>query len=132
MTEKTSDFYVEQTFAANNWSGNLGVRVVRTNTTANTATAVPTALWTPSEHQTTTQTWNVQYGTSQPIGANGNYTLALPSLNLAYWVVPDALQARLALAETMARPNLNELAPTSTNNAINGAAGSSPTMAPRD
>ena len=124
VTEKTADLYVEQTFAASNWSGNLGVRVVRTATTANTASAVPTAVWAyPAGYQTTTQTWVVNYGTSQPIGANGNYTLALPSLNLAYWVVPQALQARLALAETMARPNLSELAPTSTNNAINGVAG---------
>jgi iron complex outermembrane recepter protein len=65
-------------------------------------------------------TYNVDYGTSQPIGANGNYTLALPSGNLAYWVVPQQLQLRVALAQTMARPNLSQLAPTSTNNALNG------------
>jgi iron complex outermembrane recepter protein len=124
VTEKTANFYVEQTFAAKDWSGNLGVRVVRTETTASTASAVPVALWAyPSGYQSTTQTWNIIYGQSQPIGANGSYTLALPSLNLAYWVVPQALQARLGLAETMARPNLSELAPTSTNNAINGVAG---------
>jgi TonB-dependent receptor len=121
VTEKTANFYVEQTFASNNWSGNLGVRVVRTQTTAATAAAVPTALWaTPAQLASSTPTWNVIYGTAQPIGANGDYTLALPSLNLAYWVVPQTLQARLGLAETMARPNLSELAPTSSNNAING------------
>jgi iron complex outermembrane recepter protein len=124
VTERTADFYVEQTFAASNWSGNLGVRVVRTETTAATASAVPVALWAyPSGYQSTTQTWNLIYGNEQPIGANGSYTLALPSLNLAYWVVPQALQARLGLAQTMARPNLSQLAPTSTNNAINGVAG---------
>src|SRR4029077_590695 len=67
-----------------------------------------------------TVTYNVQYGNSQALGAAGSYTLALPSANLAYWVVPNRLQARLALAETMSRPNLSELAPTSSNNAING------------
>jgi iron complex outermembrane recepter protein len=124
VTERTADIYLEQTFAASNWSGNLGVRVVRTETTASTASAVPVALWAyPSGYQSTTQTWNIIYGNEQPIGANGSYTLALPSLNLAYWLVPQALQARLGLAETMARPNLSELAPTSTNNAINGVAG---------
>jgi TonB-dependent receptor len=39
---------------------------------------------------------------------------------LSYWVVPDRLQLRAALAETMSRPNLNQLAPNATNNAING------------
>ncbi len=124
VTEKTKSFYLEQTFAASNWSGNIGVRVVRTDTTAATASAVPVALWAyPSGYQSTTQTWNLIYGNSQAIGANGNYTHALPSLNLAYWVLPQKLQARLGLAETMARPNLSELAPTSTNGAINGVAG---------
>ena len=121
VTEKTASFYVEQTFAASNWSGNLGVRVVRTQTTASTASAVPTALWaSQASLNSSTPTWTVIYGTSQPIGANGDYTLALPSLNLAYWLLPQTLQARLGLAETMARPNLSELAPTSSNNAING------------
>jgi len=121
VTEKTANFYVEQTFATGNWSGNLGVRVVRTETTAATASAVPTALWaSQASLSSSTPTWTVLYGASQPIGANGNYTLALPSLNLAYWVLPQTLQARLSVAQTMARPNLSELAPTSSNNAING------------
>jgi iron complex outermembrane recepter protein len=121
VTEKTASFYVEQTFATGDWSGNLGVRVVRTQTTAATASAVPTALWaSPASLASSTPTWTVIYGASQPIGANGSYTLALPSLNLAYWVLPQTLQTRLSVAQTMARPNLSQLAPTSSNNAING------------
>ncbi len=119
-SENTLAGYVEADFSGTNWSGNIGVRVVHTTTTAVTASAVPVSLWTPSNTASSVQTWNVQYGTSQAIGANGSYTLPLPSANLAYWVVPERLQLRLALAETMARPNLSELAPTSTNNAING------------
>jgi iron complex outermembrane receptor protein len=122
VTEKTSSFYVQGDFSADRWSGNLGVRVVRTQTTANTATTVPVAIWTQTTG-TTTQTWNVVYGTSQPLGATGDYTLALPSLNVAYWAVPNELQLRLSVAETMSRPNLDQLAPTSTNNAINGPSG---------
>jgi TonB-dependent receptor len=120
VTENTLAGYLEADFAGENWSGNIGVRVVHTSTSAITASAVPISLWTPSNTASSAQTWNVQYGASQPIGANGDYTLALPSLNFAYWVLPHQLQARLAIAETMARPNLSELAPTSTNNAING------------
>jgi TonB-dependent receptor len=98
----------------------VGVRLVHTTTTANTAPAVPVSLWTPSNTASSTQTWNVQYGDSQALGGKGSYTLALPSLNLAYWVVRNRLQTRLAVAQTMARPNLSDLAPTSTNNAENG------------
>ncbi|MGH8316482.1 MAG: TonB-dependent receptor [Steroidobacteraceae bacterium] len=120
VTERTLSGYVEADFGASRWSGNLGVRVVHTTTTANTASAVPVSLWTPSNTASSTQTWNVQYGVGQALGARGSYTMALPSLNLAYWVVRDQLQARLAIAQTMARPDLDELAPTSSNNAENG------------
>jgi iron complex outermembrane receptor protein len=120
VTEKTISGYVEADFGASRWSGNVGVRVVHTTTSADTASAVPVSLWTPSNNASSVQTWNVQYGTSQALGARGSYTLALPSLNLAYWVVRHRVQARLAVAQTMARPNLSQLAPTSTNNAING------------
>ena len=120
VTERTFSVYLEGDFAAERWSGNLGVRVVHTKTTASTASAAPVALWTPDPNPTGTVTYNLIYGTSQPIGANGDYTLALPSLNFAYWVMPQQLQLRVAVAETMARPDLSQLAPTSTNNALNG------------
>ena len=120
VTEKTISGYVEGDFGGSRWSGNVGVRVVHTTTTANTAPAVPVSLWTPSNTASSTQTWNVQYGNSQALGGKGSYTLALPSLNLAYWVIQDRMQTRLAVAQTMARPNLSQLAPTSTNNAENG------------
>ena len=119
VTEKTLTGYVQADFAASRWSGNVGVRVVHTTTRANTASAVPVDLWTNSVSSSTV-TYTVDYGGQQPIGANGSYTMALPSANLAYWLVPHELQLRVALAETMARPDLVELAPTSSNNAING------------
>jgi TonB-dependent receptor len=97
----------------------VGVRVVRTSTMAATAQTVPVSLWTPTDANST-QTWNVQYSASQQFSQDATYTLALPSANLSYWAVPDRLQLRAALAETMSRPDLNQLAPNSTNNAING------------
>jgi len=119
VSEKTYSFYVEATFAGTDWSGNLGVRVVRTTTLAATAQAVPVSLWTP-DAANSTQTWNVQYSTSQQFLQEATYTLALPSANLSYWVVPERVQLRAALAETLSRPDLNQLAPNATNNAING------------
>ncbi|MBV8308519.1 MAG: TonB-dependent receptor, partial [Gammaproteobacteria bacterium] len=71
VTEKTSSFFVQADFAAPRWSGNLGVRVVHTTTTAATATTVPVALWTLQPNGST-QSWTVVYSNSQPVGANGD------------------------------------------------------------
>jgi iron complex outermembrane receptor protein len=120
VTEKTLSAYGEMTFAGTNWGGNLGLRIVRTNTTASTATAAPVSLWTPSDTNSSTETWNVQYAAGQNSDTKGQYTIPLPSANFNYWVVPGKVQLRAAAAETISRPDLNELAPTSSNNASNG------------
>ena len=119
VTEKTFSMYGEMTFAGTNWGGNLGLRIVRTNTTASTATAAPTSLWTQSINSST-ETWYVQYAAGQESITEGHYILPLPAANFNYWVVPEKVQLRAAVAETMSRPDLNLLAPTSTNNAGNG------------
>jgi iron complex outermembrane receptor protein len=120
VTEKTFSLYGEMTFAGTDWGGNIGLRIVRTNTTASTATAAPVSLWTPSDTNSSTETWNVQYAAGQLSNTKGQYTLPLPSANFNYWVVPQKLQLRAAVAETMSRPDLDQLAPTSSNNATNG------------
>jgi iron complex outermembrane recepter protein len=120
VTEKTFSVYGELTFAGTNWGGNVGLRVVRTNTTASTATAAPVSLWTPSDTNSSTETWNVQYAAGQESITEGHYILPLPSANFNYWVVPQKVQLRAAVAETMSRPDLDQLAPTSSNNATNG------------
>ena len=119
VTEKTYTFYTELTFAGNDWSGNLGVRLVRTTTLATTAQSVPVSLWT-LDGSNSVQSYNVQYSTSKQFQQDASYTIPLPSANLSYWVVPDRVQLRAALGETLSRPNLNQLAPNSTNQAING------------
>jgi TonB-dependent receptor len=119
VTEKTFSLYTEATFIGDDWSGNVGLRVVRTTTLASTAESVPVSLWTQSADNST-QTYNVQYSTSTQFSQQSSYTLALPSANASYWLVPQQLQLRGAVGETMSRPDLNQLAPNATNNAING------------
>lgn len=119
VTEKTFSVYGELTFAGTNWGGNIGLRVVRTNTTASTAIAAPVSLWTPSINSST-ETWNVQYAAGRQSVTEGHYVIPLPAANFNYWVVPEKVQLRAAVAETMSRPNLDQLAPTSSNNASNG------------
>ncbi len=102
-----------------NWSGNVGVRVVRTTTLAATAESVP---------RDTVDRQRAQFGAElqrrlqhrNAIPQQATYTMALPSANLSYWVVPEQLQLRAAAGETMSRPDLNQLAPNATNQAING------------
>lgn len=121
VTEKTYTFYVESTFAGQDWSGNFGLRVVHTTTTASAAQNVPIDVWTPSIANSN-QTFFVDYSKSQAFSQTSPYTLVLPSLNLSYWAVPDRLQLRGAINETVSRPDLNQLAPNATNQAINGTA----------
>lgn len=119
VKERTDSAYVEAELGGDNWSGNVGIRVVRTETQADTALAAPVSLWSPTDVGAT-QTWNVQYAAGGASDTNGSYIIPLPSANLAYWAVPQELQLRGAVAQTMSRPDLNQLAPTSSNNAING------------
>jgi iron complex outermembrane recepter protein len=119
VVEKTFTFYTEATFAGSNWSGNVGVRVVHTKTLAKTAQSVPVSLWT-ADDQNSTVTYNVQYSAATDFAQDASYTMALPSANFSYWLVPDQFQLRAALGETMSRPDLNQLAPNATNNALNG------------
>jgi TonB-dependent receptor len=117
--ERTTDFYLEGVFGGDNWTGNLGVRVVHTSTSAVTQESVPVSLWTPSVANAT-QTFNIQYSAATAFSENASYTYALPSLNFSYWLLPKELQLRVAGSETLSRPDLNQLAPNATNDAING------------
>lgn len=75
VTEKTFSVYGEMTFAGTNWGGKLGLRIVRTNTIASTAIAAPVSLWTPSDTNSSTETWNVQYAAGQNSVTKGQYTI---------------------------------------------------------
>jgi TonB-dependent receptor len=119
VIEKTFTFYTEATFQGDRWSGNVGVRVVHTKTQATTAQTVPISLWT-ADPSASTVTYNVQYADGVNFAEDSSYTFALPSANFSYWMIPEQLQLRAAGGETIARPNLNQLAPNSTNQATNG------------
>lgn len=118
VKEKTSSFFLQADFLeSSRWSGNLGVRLVHTKTEASYALSVPTDVWalTPNAGG-----FLVDYKTSQQQSTSGSYTKILPALNAAYWAIPGVVQLRGAISETIARPNLNQLAPNSSNQAIGG------------
>lgn len=117
VTEQTTAAYVEGAFGGENWSGNIGLRIVRTKTTASTAVDNILSIYDPTPDVATSAP-QVTYSTPQPITAYGSYVQPLPSANYSLWLTP-ALQLRLGAAETLARPALNQLAPTVTDGTIN-------------
>jgi TonB-dependent receptor len=117
VRERTLAGYVQATLGGQGWTGNIGVRLVHTTTTASTAVDNILSV-TVADTANPTNASVVDYSPPTPLSANGNYTLALPSANFNYHIT-QKLQLRTAIAEVVSRPNLNQLAPTQTNNAIN-------------
>ncbi|MFM2287486.1 MAG: hypothetical protein RL684_629, partial [Pseudomonadota bacterium] len=117
VRENTTSFYLEGDFSGSQWSGNAGVRLVHTATTASTAVNQILSL-TIADTSIPTAPAFVDYSNATPTSASGSYTFALPAVNFSYRFSPE-LQLRLGVAETMTRPLLNQLAPTRTDNALN-------------
>jgi TonB-dependent receptor len=117
VRENSSAAYFETVFAGQNWAGNVGVRVVHTRTTASTAVNEIKSVTIANTSNPTDPAF-VDYSEPTPTSSTGSYTLPLPSLNFAYHLRPD-LQLRFGASETMTRPELNQLAPTRTDNSLN-------------
>ena len=117
VREKTFAAYAEATLGGDRWAGNLGVRLLHTQTVASTAVNNILSV-TVNDTANPTNAGVVNYSPITPVSAKGSYTIPLPSANFTCHLT-DRLQLRLAGAEVLARPNLNQLAPTATNNAIN-------------
>jgi iron complex outermembrane recepter protein len=117
VQENSSAAYFEAVFSGQNWAGNIGVRVIHTRTTARTAVNEIQSV-TIANTSNPTDSASVVYSDATPTASTGSYTLPLPSLNLMYRFRPD-LQLRFGASETMTRPELDQLAPTRTDNALN-------------
>jgi iron complex outermembrane recepter protein len=117
VRENTSAAYFETVFAGQSWAGNLGLRLVHTNTTASTAVNEIQSV-TIANTANPTDPALVNYSNPTPTSSTGSYTLPLPSLNVMYRLRPD-LQLRFGASETMTRPELDQLAPTRTDNSLN-------------
>jgi iron complex outermembrane recepter protein len=117
VKETTTAGYFEATFAGGNWSGNAGLRLVHTSTTASTAINEIESV-TIANTSNPTDPASVVYSDPVATSSKSSYTEPLPSLNLLYRFKPD-LQMRFAASETITRPELNQLAPTRTDNSLN-------------
>lgn len=117
VRESTTAAYLEAAFGGEQWSGNAGVRLVHTGTTASTAVNNIVSV-TIADTANPTSPAFVVYTPPTPTSSSGSYTLPMPSLNLSYRFRPN-LQLRFGASGTMTRPELNQLAPTRTDNSLN-------------
>jgi TonB-dependent receptor len=116
VSEKTSSAYFEAELAGEKWFGNLGARVVHTETASKSAINQIIAIDDPTPDIPTSSP-DVTYSPAVPVSQDGSYTKVLPSANVGYWL-DETLVARFAVAEVMARPSLHKLAPTRTDNTL--------------
>ena len=112
VSEKTISGYLEASFSGHSWTGNIGVRLVHTETTASTAINKIISV-TVADTANPTSAGITDYSDATPLVAHGSYTIPLPSANVDF-ALTHSLHLRVAAAQTMARPNLNQFAPTET------------------
>lgn len=118
ITEDTTAFFVQANFEGDDWFANVGARYVQTEVSASYSynqiltidivdPNVPNPEWivtrTPSSDQTD----------------EGDYKKLLPALNFGKYLQDDLL-LRVAFAQSMSRPTIDQLAPLTTDNAQSG------------
>src|SRR5690606_16783245 len=99
ITERSYGGYVMAKFGGDNWRGNAGVRIIRTDQTSRgNEIGVPSGPGTIDDNA---------FGIYRPITVERSYTDILPSINLAFDVAPR-VTLRLAAARVMARPDYTD------------------------
>jgi iron complex outermembrane receptor protein len=99
VNEKAYGGYAMAKLGGDGWRGNIGVRVVRTDQTAN-----GNLLGAPNPTNTS------PFGNYTPITTKRSYTDVLPSANLSIDIDPT-LVLRFAAGRTVARPDFADVAP---------------------
>lgn len=112
VDEDTLGGYVMANIAADNWRGNLGVRVVETEQTSRGNVSSPQGQVTNA------------FGNYDPVSVTRTYTDVLPSFNLVYEGANDTLY-RFAAARVMTRPDFTDITPRASLNpgALTGTSG---------
>jgi iron complex outermembrane receptor protein len=116
VRERTTAGWLEGNFGSDSWSGNVGLRLVHTATYSATAIDRILAIDDPTPDIPTSSP-TVTYSDPEPVAETAGYTKLLPSANFSLWLDPK-LQLRLGAAKVMARPSLDQLAPTRTDTTI--------------
>jgi iron complex outermembrane receptor protein len=112
VTEKTTGIYLQADLGGERWSADVGVRFVKTKTTAQAwdSEILDIEELGPFNFVAT-------YADPAPIFQDGDYNFVLPSANFK-WSFTDDLLLRAGVAKTMARPPVDKLAPSNTTASI--------------
>ncbi|WP_161827505.1 TonB-dependent receptor [Steroidobacter agaridevorans] len=116
VDEETTALYLNANFRGDAWFASAGVRWISTDTTARTAVDSIEFVDDPTPGIPTSHP-DVTYSPAEPLTQKGSYDKFLPALNVGYWLRDDVL-LRFATAKVMARPSLNQLAPTRIDNTL--------------
>jgi TonB-dependent receptor len=116
VEEDTNALFVKADLKADKWYASAGVRWVSTDTTARTAINDIVFVDDPTP-EVPTSSPDVTYSEAEPLTQKGSYSKLLPSFNAGYWFTEEMV-LRVAAARVMARPSLNQLAPTRTDNTL--------------
>ena len=116
VEEDTNALFVKADLKSDNWYLSAGVRWVSTDTTARTAINDIVYVDDPTP-EVPTSSPDVTYSEAEPLTQEGSYSKLLPSFNAGYWFTEEMV-LRVAAARVMARPSLNQLAPTRTDNTL--------------
>lgn len=112
VSEATWSGFAQANLSGDSWSGNLGLRIVRTKTSSQAWEAKITSI-VPNGAFNYTAT----YADPSVVTQDHTYTYFLPALNVNYNILDD-LRLRLGAARTMARPSVEMLAPTSSTESV--------------
>ena len=117
VKEKTAGGFIEASFGAANWSGNIGLRFTHTDT-ASTGVyqAITGVTYTPAGYP------DVSYGPTAPHVQSGSYSSVLPAANFKDDLTPN-LMLQVAVAKTLTRPTLYDLMIMQSVNARQGVGG---------
>ena len=118
ITEDTQAAFVQVNFEQDAWFGNLGGRLVHTEIDSAYAYNAIESI-TVVDPDVPNPQWIVEYSEATPAVGTGSYTKFLPSANFGYFLADDLI-IRAALAKSMSRPTLDQLAPLTTDNAQSG------------
>jgi TonB-dependent receptor len=108
VREKTTAVFVQADLSGEHWDGNVGVRFGSTKTRAQAWDAQIEGITELGAFN-----YSVDYGDPTAILQDSSYNFFLPSANFV-WHFTDELQLRAGAAKTMARPSVEQLAPTNT------------------
>ncbi len=104
--------FVQANLEGERWSGNVGLRVVKTTTNAQAWDAKILEIIENGAFN-----YTAVYDDPTSVTQENDYTYVLPSFNFNYRITEE-LRLRLGAAKTMARPSVETLAPTNTTESV--------------